>query len=85
MERLVGKIVPKQTLRGRLTPRGVLRGHIVSSTRYAPYEGEYQIVPSNTRRVLDTGGKVMVDSVVIEPIPSNYGLITWDGSTLTVS
>lgn len=26
-----------------------------------------------------------LSSVTVEPIPQNYGLITWDGSVLTVS
>ena len=29
--------------------------------------------------------KTMASDVTVNPIPSNYGLITWDGSVLTVS
>jgi hypothetical protein len=35
--------------------------------------------------VLATAEKVVTRNIVINPIPSNYGLITWNGSTLTVS
>lgn len=26
-----------------------------------------------------------LNTVTVDPIPSNYGLITWDGTTLTIS
>ena len=49
------------------------------------YDGSYQVEPSSTETVLACEGLKMVRNVVISPIPSNYGLVTWDGSTLTVS
>lgn len=50
-----------------------------------PYEGEYTITPSTETQVLNTRNLRMTDNVTVEPIPQNYGLITWNGSTLTVS
>ena len=50
-----------------------------------PYTGSYTVTPSSVTQTLDTANKTMVTNVTINPIPSNYGLITWDGSTLTVS
>lgn len=50
-----------------------------------PYEGEYTVTPGPEAVVLSTMDKRMTADVVINPIPSNYGLITWNGSTLTVS
>lgn len=49
------------------------------------YTGETNITPSTTEQVLATAEKVVTRNIVINPIPSNYGLITWNGSTLTVS
>lgn len=49
------------------------------------YTGETVITPSTTEQVLNTADKVVARNIVINPIPSNYGLITWNGSTLTVS
>ena len=37
-----------------------------------------------TQIIVPTSGKVL-SKVTVNPIPSNYGLITWDGSSLTVS
>ena len=50
-----------------------------------PYTGEYTVTPSSEAQVLDTNGLRMTDNVTINPIPNNYGLITWNGSIITVS
>ena len=55
----------------------------VSPAEY--YEGSYNVTPTQAQQVLPTQGLVSLHDFVIEPIPSNYGLITWNGSTLTVS
>lgn len=49
------------------------------------YDGPYEVTPSNKAQALPTGGKAMSNDVIIGPIPNNYGLITWDGTKLTVS
>lgn len=49
------------------------------------YRGSYEFVPSEERQIVQIEGKMAEENIVIEPIPSNYGLITWDGVTLTVS
>ena len=49
------------------------------------YTGAYSVTPSASRQVLATDGLIMDGDITIEPIPSNYGLITWDGSIITVS
>lgn len=50
-----------------------------------PYEGDYVVTPGAATIVLATKDKRMTDHVTINPVPSNYGLITWNGSTITVS
>ena len=49
------------------------------------YTGEYTVTPTSYTQTLPTAGLVMEQDVTIDPIPSNYGLITWNGSFLTVS
>lgn len=49
------------------------------------YEGSYSITPTSETQTLQTEHLMMADNLTVNPIPSNYGLITWDGSTLTVS
>lgn len=50
-----------------------------------PYMGAYIVTPSAEEQTLQTNGLRMMDDITIAPIPQNYGLITWDGSTITVS
>ena len=49
------------------------------------YEGATEITPSEETQVLQTNNFRMTENITVNPIPSNYGLITWDGSTITVS
>lgn len=50
-----------------------------------PYTGDYTITPGAEAVVLNTVNKRMTDNVTVNPVPSNYGLITWNGTVLTVS
>ena len=64
---------------------------MVSSTNVAPlpppqpYEGDYVVTPTQSTQTLSTAGMKMTGNVTINPIPNNYGLITWDGTIITVS
>lgn len=55
------------------------------TSQTSDYDGPYEVTPSRQRQQLATSNKILAHNVIIEPIPSNYGLITWNGSTLTVS
>lgn len=61
----------------------------LNSTVYIPvvdvYEGPYEATPTQFTQTLSTEGFTMAQDVIIHPIPSNYGLITYNGSTITVS
>lgn len=53
---------------------------------YPPtYQGEYTVTPSMETQVIPIAGLMANEDVIVNPIPSNYGLITWNGSVLTVS
>ena len=75
------------TIRGTMAAQETVRGDISipSSVGGDPYEGSYSVTPSTETQVLNTQYKTMSQNVTINPIPSNYGLITWNGSTITVS
>lgn len=49
------------------------------------YKGAIEITPSAEDQVIHTEGLFVDDPITIKAIPNNYGLITWDGSALTVS
>ena len=57
----------------------------VVSSVYADYYGPYEVTPSQSTQTLFTENKRATGNIIINPIPSNYGLITWNGSALTVS
>lgn len=58
---------------------------ITSSANVDHYTGTYSITPSATEQILNTEGLLCDENIIINPIPSNYGLITWNGAVLTVS
>lgn len=49
------------------------------------YTGATTVTPTQETQTLSTLGKIIPTDITINPIPSNYGLITWDGAVLTVS
>lgn len=50
-----------------------------------PYTGDYVVTPSDSEQMLATDGLRMTDNITINPIPSNYGRISTDGSIIIVS
>lgn len=49
------------------------------------YAGAIDFIPTQETQTIHTAGLIVDSDITIEPIPNNYGLITWDGSALTVS
>lgn len=49
------------------------------------YHGVYEVTPTTQEQTLPTEGCFVAENITVKPIPSNYGLITWNGSTITVS
>lgn len=49
------------------------------------YTGEYTFTPSDQTQTIPIAQLTASEDITINPIPSNYGLITWNGATLTVS
>lgn len=49
------------------------------------YEGSYEWTPAATAQTIPINGLQAKADIVIKPIPNNYGLVTYDGSTITVS
>lgn len=65
----------------------------VTATVYNPfysqdvnyYSGPYEFTPTDSTQTVSIDNLMATQDITINPIPSNYGLITWDGATLTVS
>ena len=57
----------------------------VNGVKEADYEGSYSVTPTEQTQTLQTANKLLGQDITVNPISSNYGLITWDGVKLTVS
>lgn len=66
---------------------GISTGNLIirDNSEFPVYDGSYEVTPTQQTQTLNTSQKVLVENVIINPIPSNYGLISYNGSVLTVS
>lgn len=85
MDKLHGKLSHIQALSGSLSCVRTLVGSLATLNPYGDYTGETEITPSNHDQVVQTAGKAMRENILVKAIPQNYGLISWNGSVLTVS
>lgn len=53
--------------------------------QYDEYEGETVVTPTEETQTLLTADLIVPANITINPIPSNYGRITWDGTKIVVS
>lgn len=84
--RIRGTITPGATVTATLMRGQTLSAHVEKAVAEPPkHGGPYEVTPTNSTQVIPTSGLLMTDDFKVNPIPSNYGLITWDGSTLMVS
>lgn len=75
-------------LDGDASLSNVLDGMAEKIVRYREtvyYEGAYTIIPAATAQTIPIAQLTASEDIIVEGIPNNYGLITWNGSTLTVS
>lgn len=90
LNELNGDIILKPNIRlsGALKQSIIsLKGNIKNggALTFPEYHGTYEVTPSDDTQILSTKNTRLTDDIVVNPIPSNYGKITWDGSILTVS
>lgn len=85
-----GKVLVLQARDGELSLSHMMDGEAGSAIQvvtrdYPVYEGPVEVTPAPEAQILRTAATTVLSDIVINPIPNNYGLITWDGSVLTVS
>ena len=54
------------------------QSYIGITTDADPYTGVYEATPTNSVQVFETATKMMGKNFVVNPIPKEYGLITYD-------
>ena len=52
---------------------------------YPTYDGATEFTPTQETQTVQTARKVLLENITINPIPQNYGLITYNGRIITVS
>lgn len=57
----------------------------IHTSEYPKYHGQTEFEPTTSQQLIHVAGMTLLEDLVIDPIPSNYGRITYDGSKLTVS
>lgn len=87
MQRIAVKNVPEQAIGASNASTqviGVRNDHkvIIGAD---PYDGPYEVTPSAETQVLQTADRRTTENIVVNPIPKNYGLITYNGYEITVS
>jgi hypothetical protein len=83
---LQGSLSCASSLGGALSAASGLGGNLTTGGAFFPrYEGSYEFEAKPVAQTVHTAGTVLMEDIVIDPVPSNYGLITYNGSTLTVS
>lgn len=84
---LSGTLSPVETIIGELSPIGSLEGELTipKIIEKEEYQGSLEVTPSDETQTLMTADKVVARNIIINPIPSNYGRITWNGRVITVS
>ena len=60
-------------------------GVAVYETQTEDYLGPYEVTPTQGTQILPITGLKGAQDITVNPIPHNYGLITWNGAILTVS
>ena len=60
-------------------------GYVVVTGMPAHYTGSYEFTPSDEVQTISIQDQMADADIIINPIPSNYGRVTWNGSVLTIS
>lgn len=66
------------------TMASLVKNPFVPDVDVPDYRGRTDIVPTEQRQVLVTEGKRVLTNVIVEPIPSNYGRVIYNGSTIRI-
>lgn len=48
------------------------------------YTGQTEVTPSEETQTLQTANRTVLQNIIVNPIPENYGRLSWTGNTLTV-
>lgn len=73
---------------GKLTcslASSALSGQLTIAGSIPSYAGPLEVTPGAETQTVECSGLLMPGDIIIKPVPQNYGLVGWNGITLTVS
>lgn len=85
MSTLNGKLGGIGGISGTVSGSGKLSAQMTTPRIVPTYTGTYTVTPTMTTQILATAGRMLNEDITVNPIPSNYGLITYNGGIITVS
>jgi len=87
MDKLTATLAGIGGLTAELSGNAVLSAElsVPEAVAVEEYTGPYVYSPGAESQTVEISGKRATQNIIIEAVPQNYGLITWNGSTLTVS
>ena len=60
-------------------------GLAINVSTFPDYDGAYEFTPTDSEQTIAIENMVARQNIIINPIPNNWGRITWNGAVLTVS
>ena len=85
MPEIIGTLSGYGSLSGNVSSGSAISGSLSRDMHYNYYSGPFSVVPSSEEQTIHTANFVVGRDIIVAPIPSNYGLVTWNGSVLTIS
>ena len=84
---LIGRLKSSGQLSGFLSAQKGISGllTIPSAVDVTVYDGPYEFTPTQQTQTVEITNKMATQDIIFNPIPSDWGHITWDGAILTVS
>lgn len=86
IKRITGSLSLLQDISGNISDPSSISGSAQRAEieRLPEYPGPYEVTPTQQAQVIDMAGKKASQNIVINPIPSNYGRVTWNGTSLII-
>lgn len=81
---LIGKLTATGVLQGTVSAEASLAGALTIAGSVPSYHGSCEITPGDSPQIVECSGLLMPQNIVVNPVPSNYGRIDWDGISLSV-
>lgn len=78
MDKVSVVILPPETVKASV-------GDVRYVAEASHYTGPYEVTPTSEEQILSTSGLLLTGNIKINPVPSNYGRVDWNGSYITVS